>query len=131
MTAIALSANGNGPGTICITGPCETSAGVSWTFHSERATLAVLRIGFEPAGPAADTRLGGASATHSRDKRPARPRMLWMGRCRTAFIGYLRVSIDMLRFTGPDLTDREVIPGSEGSAEPGINRAAAESIGVR
>ena len=57
--------------------------------------------------------------------------MLRAGRCGTAFMGYLRVGDEMLRSIGPDLTGYVVIPGAEKSGEPGINRAAVESIHVR
>jgi hypothetical protein len=51
----------------------------------------------------------------------------WAWHCGTAFMRYLRVRVETLRINGPDLGQNGVIPCSESSGEPGINRAARES----
>jgi hypothetical protein len=51
-------------------------------------------------------------------------------RVETAFMGYLRIGVEMPRYTGPDPEMNEVIPGAESSDVPGINRDPGESIPV-
>src|SRR5262249_35787229 len=55
--------------------------------------------------------------------------MQWTGCCGMVFMMYLRVrmSVRVLRYTGPDRGAIEVIPHAERSAEPGINVAVGES----